>query len=207
MTQSYPFPQFPLPYSYVALVPRCDPDTLYYHYDHYAGQVRQLNDLVAKGRLTQLTLNQLFAQELDLPPLQANRVKSLSGSIFAHQFYFDGICSATARMPDNLLTRRLSDAYGSMEQFKKLLIEAAYSITGSGWVWLIFEGGDPHIVTTPNNEIVNLSAVAPIFTIDLWEHAYFSLWKFDKEAYLNNWFDMVNWDRADQRFQSIGPGN
>ncbi len=203
MNQYYPFPVSPLPYSYVSLMPRCDPDTLYYHYEHFAGQIRQLNQLVAQRQLTELTLDELFCQDLNLPAAQAAQVKSLSGSVYAHQLYFDSIYSSVSRLPDNLLTRKLIDTYGSLEQFKKLLTEAAYSITGSGWVWLIMEGGEPHIATTGNNSVVSLNSVTPIFSIDMWEHAYFPLYQFDKAAYLNNWFELVNWDRADQRYQSI----
>ena len=65
------------------------------------------------------------------------------------------------------------------------------------------EGGEPHIATTGNNSVVSLNSVTPIFSIDMWEHAYFPLYQFDKAAYLNNWFELVNWDRADQRYQSI----
>lgn len=202
MVQHYPFPIYPLPYSYVSLMPHLDADTLYYHYNHYAAEVRELNRLVAESNLTGLSLQELLFKDLKLPPVRAAQIKNAAGSVHNHWFYFDGIYSATSRLPDNRLTREIADTYGSMAQFKQLITQAADSIYGSGWVWLFAECGRLHIAITQNCGVVNLNTVAPIFAIDLWEHAYFTMHQFDRAAYLSDWFDMVNWERAEQLFQN-----
>ena len=104
--------------------------------------------------------------------------------------------------PLNRLTGILTGIYGSMDTFKRLLTEAADSIPGSGWVWLVAErSGGPHIVVTDNNEAVDLAAVQPIFVADLWEHAYFLDDQFHKEKYMDFWFSFLDWDKAEKRFE------
>ena len=201
MEQRYPFPVYPLPYSYVSLMPHLDADTLYYHHSHYAAQVRELNRLVVENHLTGLTLSELLFQDLKLPPVRGAQIKNAAGDVHNHWFYFDGIYSPTSRLPDNRLTREITDTYGSMAQFRQLLTQAAESVTGSGWVWLIAEGGGLHIAVTRDNRVVGLGSVSPIFVIDLWEHAYYTMHQFDKAAYINDWFSMINWERADRLFQ------
>ncbi len=102
--------------------------------------------------------------------------------------------------PDNALTRALTATYGSLDKFRELLIQAAQSLLGSGWLWLILEGGGLHLALTSNNETVSLAAVTPIFVIDLWEHSYFPIHRFDKAAYLNDWFQRVDWAQAERNF-------
>jgi Fe-Mn family superoxide dismutase len=194
----------PLPYSYVSLMPHYDADTLYYHYCHYSQEVQLLNRLVARSRLTELSLPQLITQDLNLPVTLEKQIKNAAGSVYNHSLFFEGMYSTEARLPDNVLTGQLAGTYGSLEQFQQLFEEAADSIFGSGWVWLIAEGGGLHIATTRDNEVVNLSAVTPILVADLWEHAYFTMYQFDRKAYLDTWFRLVNWDRADQRLQAAG---
>lgn len=201
MDQRYPFPVHPLPYSYVSLMPHLDADTLYYHHGHYAYQVGELNRLAAENHLTGLTLRELLQSDLNLPPVREKQIKNTAGDVHNHWFYFDGIYSSTSRLPDNRLTREIAETYGSMAQFRQLLTQAAESITGSGWVWLMTEGGALHIAVTRDNSVVSLDAVAPIFVIDLWEHAYYPTRHFDRGAYINDWFHMINWERADRLFQ------
>lgn len=202
MEQHYPFPIYPLPYSYVSLMPHMDADTLYYHHEHYAQAVRELNRLVSENHLTGATLGELLTEPLTLPVVKGNQIKNLAGVVFNHQLYFDGIYRPVSRVPDNKLTRALAETYGSLGRFQSLLVQAAESLTGSGWLWLIAEGGSLHICTTRNNAVASLGSVSPIFAIDLWEHAYFTMHRFDRAGYLADWLEVVNWERADQLFQA-----
>ena len=89
----------------------------------------------------------------------------------------------------------------SMDRFRRLMTEAAESIIGSGWVWLVAEGARGiHLATTPNNEVVALASVTPLLVLDMWEHAYLSLDHFDKAAYVDAWFALIDWDKANLRY-------
>lgn len=202
MNQHYPFQAKPLPYGLSSLTPYCDPDTLYLHHSqYYSHMVRELNSLVSRHRLTNLSLGELLTQDINLPANQLNRLKNAAGAVYSHELYFDGFQPAMAEPPLNRLTGVLTGIYGSIDAFKRLLFEAAESITGSGWVWLVSErAGGPHIVITDNNETPDLSLVQPIFAADLWEHAYFLDDQFQKAKYLDFWFSFLDWDKAEKRF-------
>lgn len=208
MDQRYPFQPRTLHYSLSSLSPYCDPDTLYLHHgQYYTQKVRELNDLVSHHRLTNLSLTELLTQDIDLPAAQLSRLKETAGAVYNHELYFDSIQCTMASPPLNQLTGILTGIYGSMTTFKRLLLEAANSLPGAGWVWLAAErNGGPHIVITDNNETVDLRAVEPIFVMDLWEHAYFLDDQFNKEKYLDVWYSFLDWDKAEQRFESARSG-
>ena len=203
MNQHYPFRPKALPYGLSYLSPYCDPDTLYLHHSQYYTQmVRNLNDLTSRHRLTNLSLGELLGQEINLPAPQLARLKNAAGAVYNHELFFDGFQPVMGNPPLNRLTGILTGIYGSMDTFKRLLTEAADSIPGSGWVWLVAErSGGPHIVVTDNNEAVDLAAVQPIFVADLWEHAYFLDDQFHKEKYMDFWFSFLDWDKAEKRFE------
>lgn len=202
MEQYFPFQASQLPYSYVALMPYCDANTLYYHHDQYYDRaVYMLNQLVVRHRLTQLSLTQLLTDDIQLPTAQLNQLRSAAGAVYNHQFYFDGISCKAGQPPFNRLTEEITTIYGSMSRFQQFLIEASQSILGSGWVWLVAEGDRGiHIVTTENNDVVALASVTPLLVLDMWEHAYLSMDHFDKAGYVETWFSLINWDAANERY-------
>lgn len=200
MEQYYPFSAYPLPYSYVSLLPCCDADTLYAHHRYYQRAVRDLNRLTVRHGLLSKTLTQLVTEDLNLPPIHEGEVRDLAGVVYNHEFYFDGISADPAPAPENALTQAITAAYGSTDRFRELLIQSAESLFGVGWVWLILEGGDLHLALSRNNETVSLNAVTPIFVIDLWEHAYFPMHRFDMRAYITDWFARANWTVAERNY-------
>ena len=203
MDQRYPFQPATLGFGLSSLSPYCDPDTLYLHHDqYYARKVRELNHLVSQHHLTDLTMGELLTRDINIPTVHLNRLRNAAGAVYNHELYFDGIQSTMDTPPLNKLTAVLIGVYGSMGAFKRLLLEAAESLPGVGWVWLVAErSGGPHIVITDNNEPVDLRAVQPIFVADLWEHAYFLDDQFNKEKYLDYWFSFLDWEKAEARFE------
>ena len=202
MEQYFPFQSSPLPYSYVALMPHCDANTLYYHHDEYfTNAVYELNNLVVHHRLTRMSLSQLATEDINLPAALLARLRSAAGAVYNHQLYFDSISCKAGQPPVNRLTEEIAASYGSMDRFRRLMTEAAESIIGSGWVWLVAEGArGTHLATTPNNEVVALASVTPLLVLDMWEHAYLSLDHFDKAAYVDAWFALIDWDKANLRY-------
>ncbi len=202
MEQYFPFQLSPLPYGYVALMPHCDANTLYYHHDQfYADAVYELNRLVVRHRLTDRSLRQLVTEDYNLPTAQLNRLKNAAGAVYNHQLFFDGIACKAGQPPHNRLTEEIITTYGSMPQFRQLLTEAAQGLIGSGWVWLAAEEGKGiHIATTPNDEVLPLDSVAPVLILDMWEHAYLPVQHFDQAAYVDTWFSLIDWNKAEQRY-------
>ena len=202
MEQYFPFQSSPLPYSYVALMPHCDANTLYYHHAAYCTTaVYELTTRVGHHRLTDKSLSQLATEDINLPAALLARLRSAAGAVYNHQLYFDSISCKAGQPPVNRLTEEIAASYGSMDRFRRLMTEAAESIIGSGWVWLVAEGARGiHLATTPNNEVVALASVTPLLVLDMWEHAYLSLDHFDKAAYVDAWFALIDWDKANLRY-------
>ena len=198
----YPFQAKQLSYGYISFVPYCDPDTLYLHHNrYYTKKVQELNRLVVQHRLEDTSLENLLTQKINLPIVQEKQLKSAAGAVYNHELYFDSIQNKIGSPPLNRLVGVLISIYGSMPRFKRLLLEAAESIPGSGWVWLVSErNGGPHIAITRDNEAVAFDSVQPILAIDMWEHAYFLDNQFDKEKYLDAWFSFIDWEKAEKRF-------
>jgi len=202
MEQQFPFQVTPLPYGYAGLMPYCDANTMYYHHGQfYSRAVNELNNLTVNHRLTDRTLNQLLTDDINLPATLQNRLRNAAGSTHNHKMYFEGMAAQSGTPPMNRLTEEIIATYGSMDHFERLMTEAAQSIIGSGWVWLVAEGDQGiHIATTNNNEVVPLASVTPILILDMWEHAYFCSKHFNKAAYVADWFSLINWATADQRY-------
>lgn len=200
--RQYPFQVQPLSYGYISFAPYCDPDTLYLHHEqYYKGAVRELNRLVTHHRLEDWTLEELLTRKLNLPTVQAAVLRDTAGIVYNHELYFDSLQKQMGPPPLNRLVGALVTAYGSLPRFRRLVLEAADSLLGAGWVWLVFEkSGGPHIVVTRDNDVADLADVRPIFAIDLWEHAYFLDYQFDKEKYLNAWLSFLDWEKAEARF-------
>lgn len=202
MEQYFPFQSSPLPYGYTSMMPYCDANTLYYHHDdYYTSQVYDLNNLTVRHRLTHMSLAQLLTEDINLPAGALRRLRSAAGAVYNHQLFFSGIGCKAGQPPFNRLTEELAGTYGSLSQFRQLLIEAAESVIGSGWVWLVAEGGHGvHIAATENNGVVNLDAVTPVLILDMWEHAYLNMDHFNKASYVETWFSLIDWETANERY-------
>lgn len=208
MSNQFPFQAQPLPYSYISLAPYCDADTLYLHHaQYYAKKVCELNSLVRQHRLEEMTLEELLTRRINLPAAQEARLKNTAGAVYNHQLYFDCITSTPEEPPLNQAVGEVVAKYGTMQRFQRLLVEAADSLPGAGWVWLACErDGTPCIIVTHNNETVALQSVHPLFAIDLWEHAYFLMDQFDKEKYVDNWMTLLDWGKVEERWNAAKRG-
>lgn len=204
LDQYFPFQAFALPDSYMSMLPECDAHSLYYlHDDFYINATHALNQLVTTHRLTDYSLIELLtATDINLPAGQLARLKDAAGSVYNHQLYFDGLVCTKGYPPVIRITEAITAAYGSTENFRRMVVDAANSIIGSGWVWLVFESSRGlHIVTTENNETVDLASVTPVLNLDMWEHAYIRQQP-DKNTYVDNWFSLINWSAAETRYMT-----
>ena len=204
MPEHFPFSCPSLPYDYISLNPVVAPDTLYLHHVKLlGGYVQTLNYLLAAlPQYQNHSLEQLVSEDLELPPVLRNNVRHYAGGIYAHDFFFDGMCPPQeANVPFSQLGSRLEAAYGSFGDFQKRFKEAAFNLLGSGWVWLVCEpGGELHIVLSPNHEIPDPALFRPLLAFDKWEHAYFCRFPADLGGWVDNWFTAVDWAKAERRF-------
>lgn len=202
--ETYPFVVKPLPYEYDALVPVLDQETLHFHHDkHYKTYVDNLNAALSDyPELQKLGLSDLLRQIDRLPAAIQTPVRNNGGGVFNHELYFDAMKSPVGQEPSGLLLEAIERDFGSLQQWKEQMKQAAVGKFGSGWAWLMTDrDGKLSIVQTTNQDVPDLDKLIPIFLIDVWEHAYYLQYQNRRADYVDGWFSLINWRKAQKRYE------
>lgn len=198
----YPFVNLPLPYDYDALEPYIDAKTMMLHHDrHLQTYIDNLNAVLRTNPwLQRLSLCELIQNASTLPYDTQTVVRNNAGGVYNHRFYFDGLHPA-GKQPCGALMTAINRDFGSLEQFQQAFQTAALSVFGSGYAWLAGCCDQLHIITTSNQNSPIEAGLCPILTIDVWEHAYYLKHYNLRKDYIPDWFQVVNWDQAEQNYQ------
>jgi Fe-Mn family superoxide dismutase len=181
----------PLPWAEDALAPHISPETIQYHYGkHHNAYVVNLNKLIDGTPNATKSLEEI--------------VKSSEGGVFNnaaqvwnHTFYWNGMKPGGGGKPTGALLEQINASFGSYEKMREELTNAAMTQFGSGWAWLVKDGGKLAIKKTPNAETPLTTSAKPLLTIDVWEHAYYIDYRNLRPKYIETFFDhLVNWDFA-----------
>lgn len=204
MVQKYPFSPVPVDYSLAAFTPHIDFQTMDLHYNQvYKNYINGLNVLVeAYPQFKDWTLEDMVIRDINqIPAVPAQRIKDHAGAVYSHGIFFNGLDNSHSMLPFGNLIKSINDSYGSFADFQALFTDAARNITGSGWVWLISEGDRKvHISITGDNRCPAIDILTPILVVDVWEHAFFSQYPEEINTYVSNWFEVVNWEMAECRY-------
>lgn len=205
MNDYYPFSNTPLPYACDALEPFIDEKTMHLHHDrHLQTYIDNLNRFLEENpALQEYSLEELLILWRRLPCHLQAPLRNNAGGVYNHRFYFDGMRSApSSASTDSPLTRAMARQFGSPENFRSQFREAALSVFGSGYAWLVSDNGQLRIVTSSNQNTPVLNFRTLILNIDVWEHAYYLKHYNLRAAYIDDWFRVVNWAEAENRFSS-----
>lgn len=203
MNESYPFINFPLPYAYNAMEPYIDEKTMKLHHDkHLQTYVDNLNKVLAAYPLFQTwTLEQLIVNIPSLPEKIQTAVKNNGGGVYNHQFYFANLMNPSENQPVGMLKAAIVSAFGSFETFRSQMKEAALSVFGSGYAWLVVDAaGMLRIITTANQDTPLTLGMGPVLNVDVWEHAYYLKHYNARGDYIDDWFQVINWNMADRNY-------
>lgn len=187
-----------LPYQYDSLEPYIDEETMILHHDkHYQTYVNNLNTALDKHpELYEYSLTDLLKDTDSLPKDISNAVINNGGGVYNHEFFFDIMTPEKTNLSGNLKSAITRD-FGSLDNFKSEFSKAALSVFGSGWAWLVSDSdGKLSIITTKNQDNPISLNLKPIIGIDVWEHAYYLKYKNERSKYIDNWFNLINWDKA-----------
>ena len=198
MLQHYPFTLMPLPYSYDALEPYIDMETLYYHHDmHLATYVNNLNAALAPyPEYHDWPLKKLLTNLSELPDKLKIPVTRNAGGVFNHEFYFSMM--SPKRIPIHAeMIKKLEDSFQSLDSFTSQLKEAALSVFGSGYAWLVYKNNQLVITTTPNQDCPVSAGQLPLLCIDVWEHAYYLKNQNRRADYFGFWWEVINWQQVE----------
>ena len=201
---TYPFVVQPLPYEYNALMPVLDEETLRFHHDkHYKTYVDNLNNILADyPELQQKSLKELLTQLDSVPTAACKGIRNNGGGVFNHELYFDAMKAPTGQEPSGELADAIKRDFGSYQQWKEQMKQAAVTTFGSGWAWLLADkAGKLIILQTSNQDVPDLLEYTPLFLVDVWEHAYYLQYQNRRADYVEGWFDLINWRKAQRRYE------
>lgn len=203
--ETYPFVVQPLPYEYDALTPILDANTLTFHHDkHYKTYVDNLNNTLADyPELQQKSLKELLTSLDTLPAAAQTPVRNNGGGVYNHELYFDSMKSPVGQAPSGALAQAIERDFGSYAQWKEKMKQAAVTKFGSGWAWLLTDAkGILTIQQTANQDVPDLEIYTPVFLVDIWEHAYYLQYQNRRPDYVEGWFELINWKKAEKRYDN-----
>jgi Fe-Mn family superoxide dismutase len=193
------FAQIPLPYSYTALEPNIDAMTMEIHYTkHHTAYIKNVNDAIAAESISYATEKDFFANASKL----SAKARNNGGGAWNHNFFWQ-VMKPAGGASSGKVTDAISAAFGSMDKFKEQFSTAATGRFGSGWAWLVNDGGKLKIGSTPNqdNPMMDISELkgTPLLCLDVWEHAYYLKYQNKRADYITAWWNVVNWDEVAKR--------
>lgn len=190
------FEQPPLPFAFDALEPYgMKAETFEYHYGkHHKAYVDNLNKLVAdKPELANKSLDEVIVTSFKDPSLAG--VFNNSAQVWNHTFFWNCLKAGGGGAPTGEVAERINKDFGSYDKFREEFANAAATQFGSGWAWLVDDGGTLKVMKTPNAENPLAHGKKALLTLDVWEHAYYIDFKNARPAFINNFLDkLVNWD-------------
>ena len=193
------FAQIPLPYAPNALEPHIDAMTMDIHYNkHHAAYVKNANDAIADEKISIGTEKDFFASVSKL----SAKARNNGGGVWNHNFFWQ--CMGPGSKPaSGKIADAINGSFGSIDKFKEQFAQAATGRFGSGWAWLVSDGGKLKIGSTPNqdNPLMDVSELkgTPLLAIDVWEHAYYLKYQNKRADYVAAWWNVVNWDAVAAR--------
>ena len=203
----YPFALEPLPYGYDALSAAIDPETVRIHHDrHLKTYVDNLNAALAPlADFHTMTLTDLIVQNATLPAAAQTPVWNNAGGVYNHNLYFS-LLGPNPGQPTPALSQALNETFGSMEGFKTAMKTAAMAQFGSGYAWLVLDQDKLVIVKTANPDTPLPSGFKPLLLVDVWEHAYYLKYQNMRAAYLDAFWNVVNWSQVSQLYDQARQG-
>ena len=200
MEQHYPFTLPPLPYGYDALAPELIEKVLHFHHDkHFAAYVDALNQLLERTPAYQSwPLWKLCLNWEELPDGLRQGVRNNAGGVFNHDLYFDCM-GGKGGHPCGPLAQAMDRAFGSYEEWKLRMKEAAMGQFGSGWAWLSADGEGHLAVQKTANQDTPLPLI-PLLCCDVWEHAYYLQYQNRRADYFEAWWRLVDWPEVSRLY-------
>ncbi len=193
-----------LDYNYSDLEPHIDARTMEIHYSkHYLGYTNKLNKALVDAKITPSSIEQLI-KTLDV---SNTTLRNNAGGYYNHNLFWKNISPKGGGEPVGILAEAIIKEFGSFSNLKKQLSEAGAKQFGSGWAWLVVtKEGKLAVTSTPNQDNpLMLNAVisgTPILALDVWEHAYYLNYQNKRDAYIEAFFKIINWEVVLERYMT-----
>ena len=200
-----PFTLPPLPYACDALEPFIDAQTMQLHHDkHHAAYVANLNKAWKQMSWSGRPPNLAYLENVWLKDpkfiLENAAVRNHGGGHYNHSLFWQMMKQGGGGEPRGELGKAIAASFGSFGAFKEQFAKAALGQFGSGWAWLVWDGGKLMIEGTPNQDTPLSAGKTPLLGLDVWEHAYYLKYQNKRADYITAWWNVVDWDFVAGRY-------
>jgi Fe-Mn family superoxide dismutase len=193
-----------LPYSYDALEPFIDKETMMVHHTkHHRGYYDKFLLAIDKTHLQKMDVNEILRNIDKIPDHVKTAVINNGGGYSNHNFFWDSMAKDSKRVLDGSLEKEIKEEFNDFENFKAKFKEKALTLFGSGWVWLVLNKENKLEIIQTTNQYSPLSlGLKPIICLDVWEHAYYLKYQNKRADYVDAFWNVVNWKQAEYLFNS-----
>ena len=192
-----------LPYDAAALEPHIDAQTMQIHHGkHHQAYVTNLNAALEKApELANKSVEDLCRGLSSVPEAVRTAVRNNGGGHWNHSMFWKWMAPNAGGSPEGEIGRAINDSFGGFDKFKEQWSAAGAGRFGSGWVWLLNDGGKLSITSTPNQDNPLMEGKsAPLLGLDVWEHAYYLRYQNKRPDYITAWWNVVNWEEVEGEF-------
>jgi superoxide dismutase, Fe-Mn family len=191
----------PLPYDYAALEPHIDEQTMRLHHDkHHQAYVDKANGALDGTEHEGKPIEEVVANLDSLPADIKGVVRNNGGGHLNHSLFWESMSPDGGGEPSGDLASAIDDAFGSFDAFKEQFEAAGVNQFGSGWAWLVVDGGALKVTSSANQDNPVTNGQTPLLGNDVWEHAYYLKYNNRRPEYLKAWWNVVDWSKVAERF-------
>ncbi len=192
-----------LPYAHDALEPTVDKATMEFHHDkHHQAYVDKANAALEGTEFDGKDVREVLENLSSLPADKQGPFRNNGGGHYNHSLFWEAMSPDGGGEPSGELGEAITAKFGSFDAFKEQFEAAGVAQFGSGWAWLVLDGGELAITSTPNQDSPVLDGKEPLLGNDVWEHAYYLQYQNKRPAYLKAWWDVVAWDKVAERYSA-----
>ncbi len=192
-----------LPYAYTALEPFIDAKTMEIHHTkHHQTYVDKFNEAFAKHPELTQPIEQLLADLAKVPEDIRIAVRNHGGGHVNHSLFWEIMTpDLKAREFKGKIADEINRVFGNIDKFKESFNAVALGRFGSGWVWLVLNKGKLEVYSTANQDSPLSEGKIPLLGLDVWEHGYYIKYNWNRKAYVEAWWNVVNWSKVDELYQ------
>ena len=190
-----------LPYSYDALEPHIDAQTMEIHHSkHHQAYVDKANAALDGTGWEEKSIEDIVANLDQISEDKRTAVRNNGGGVLNHNIFLSVMGPNAGGEPSGKLSQAIKDTFGGFESFQEKFTEAALTQFGSGWAWLVVDSGKLKMEKSSNQDSPLTEGLNPIITIDVWEHAYYLKYQNRRPEYVKSWWNVVNWEVVSKRY-------
>ena len=197
-----PYEVPPLPYDYGALEPHIDEQTMRVHHDkHHQAYVDKVNAALEGTEWADRPIEEVLQNLDSIPEDKRKAVRNNGGGHYNHTLFWEIMSPDGGGEPEGALADAIERAFGDVESLRRQVNEAGVNQFGSGWTWIVADGGELAVAATPNQDSPLMEGKTPILGIDVWEHAYYLRYQNRRPDYLVAWWNVISWPAVGERFE------